>query len=196
VKVAGIVLAAGRSSRMGRPKPLLPVEGGTFLARAIAVLRQGGCDPVVAVVAPGEEEERMRRIAGEAGARVVVNRLADAEQVDSLRAGLDAVGDGPEGAVVLPVDVPVSDGAVVGALIRAFAAGGAPIVRPVHADRPGHPVLFARRVWDELREPGLERGARDVVRRHHSEIDDVPIDDAAVERDVDTPAEYRREISE
>lgn len=196
MKVAGIVLAAGRSSRMGHPKPLLPVEGRTFLARAVAVLREGGCDPVVAVVAPGEEAERMRRVAGEAGARVAVNRLVDAEQIDSLRAGLEAVGEGPEGAVVLPVDVPVSDGAVVRALIRAFAANGAPIVRPVHAGRPGHPVLFARRVWDELREPGLERGARDVVRRHHPEIEDVPIDHAAVARDVDTPAEYLREVSE
>lgn len=194
MKVAGIVLAAGRSSRMGRPKPLLPVEGRTFLARGIEVLSEGGCDPLVAVVAPGEEAVRMRRVAEEGGAEVVVNRREDAEQIDSLRVGLEAVGDDAEGAVVLPVDVPVSDGAVVRALIRSFEARRAPIVRPVHADRPGHPVLFSREVWDELREAGLEQGARDVVRRHHPEIEDVPIDDAGVARDVDTPEEYRREV--
>ncbi len=79
------------------------------------------------------------------------------------------------------------------ALIHAFREAVAPIVRPVYRDRPGHPVLFARGLWRELSDPDLERGARDVVHGHATEIHDVPLDDRGITVDVDTPADYERE---
>lgn len=194
--VAGVVLAAGRSSRMGHSKPLLPVEDDTFLERSVATLREGGCDPVVAVVAAGEETERMSRLVEERGGKAVVNPDPDAEQVDSLRIGLEAIPAGPAAVVVLPVDFPLAGPMVVETLVRAFRQSGAPIVRPVHHDRPGHPVLFARDLWEELSAPGLEEGARDVIHRHHAEIEDVPVDDRGVLVDIDTPTDYEREVGE
>lgn len=192
--VAGIVLAGGRSTRMGKPKALLLIEGTTFLERAIRVLAEGGCDPVVAVLSPGEPGDGFLALARRAGARAVVNPDPEAEQIDSLRHGLHAIGPGVRGAAVLPVDHPRVRSATVAALLAAFRKSGAPVVRPVHRERPGHPVLFARELWKELEAPDLEHGARDIVHRHHAEIHEVPVDDPGIAIDVDTPEEYGRRM--
>ncbi|MGH7572654.1 MAG: nucleotidyltransferase family protein, partial [Gemmatimonadota bacterium] len=159
--VAGIVLAGGRSTRMGEPKALLDMEGTSFLERAARVLAEGGCDPVLAVVPPGETGERLLELARKAGARGIMNPQSDAEQIDSLRLGLGALEPEVVAAAVLPVDHPRVQAATITALLAAFRTSGAPIVRPVHEERPGHPVLFARELWTELQAPDLEQGARD-----------------------------------
>lgn len=195
-EIAGVVLAAGRSSRMGRPKALLPVGDGTFLDHALETLRAGGCRPLVAVVPPGREAAAIGARAESGGAIVVENPAPGAEQIDSLRCGLSSLPAAVQAAVVLPVDHPRADAATVTALIAAFRARGAPIVRPVHDGIPGHPVLFARETWPELAEPDLAHGAREVVHRHHGEIEEVPVADAGVTVDVNTPEEYARMIGE
>ena len=192
MSVAGVVLAAGRSQRMGRSKALLEVEGRTFLEHAIDVLAEGGCAEIVAVLPAGEGSARAGVLARDRGASVVEG--AGGEQIDSLRAGLAALSENVEAAVVLPVDHPLADATTVEALIRAFERSRAPIVRPVWRDRPGHPVLFARSLWPELSDPGLVHGARDVVHAHAEAIEDVPLDDRGVTVNVDTPADYAREV--
>ena len=192
MKVAGIVLAAGRSARMGRPKSLLEIGDRTFLERAIGILERGGCTDVIAVLARGEAEGRAGELARAHGAKPVES--PGGEQIDSLRMGLAAVPAGAAAAVVLPVDHPLADALTVAVLIGEYEATGAPIVRPVYHDRPGHPILLARVLWPELADPTLEQGARDVIHHHAEEIHDVPIDDRGVTVDVDTPADYQREI--
>jgi molybdenum cofactor cytidylyltransferase len=194
MSVGGIVLAAGSSSRIGQPKALLEIAGGTFLERAAGILLQGGCETVVVVLAKGEASRRSGELVRACGARPVENPHENAEQVDSLRVGLEALPAEVEAAIALPVDHALASSDTVAALIRTFRSSGAPIVRPVYRDRPGHPVLFAREVWGELADPGLERGARDVIRRHAEEVRDVHLDDRGVIVDVDTPADYRREV--
>lgn len=193
MRVAGVVLAAGRSERMGRSKALLEIGGETFLERAIGILADGGCADVVAVLGRGEAAGRAGTLARGRGADPVENPRGG-EQIDSLRVGLAAVPADAAAAVVLPVDHPLTDAGTVAALIAGFEASGAPIVRPVYRDRPGHPVLFARALWPELADPTLEGGARDVVHRHVAEIRDVVIEDRGVSVDVATPADYRREV--
>ena len=193
--IAGIVLAAGRSARMGAPKPLLDLEGESFLARGIRVLREGGCDPVVVVVPDGEAMGPMGAIVRTHAARVIENPDPRAEQIDSLRLGLKAV-ETAEAAVVLPVDVLVKEPEVVRALCEAWLEQRAPVARPVHGGRPGHPVLFARDTWDELMASDLEDGARDVVHRHLQEILEVEVGDSGVLIDINTPEEYVRKVEE
>ena len=195
MSVAGIVLAAGRSTRMGEPKALLEVDGGTFLERAVDILVEGGCSSVTVVLAPGESSRGAGEIARGKRARPVENPRADAEQIDSLRIGLESLPDDAEAAVVLPVDHPLAEARTVRELVRGFRASGQPIVRPVYDDRPGHPVLFARGLWDELAEPDLADGAREIVHRHAAEILDVVIGDRGVSVDIDTPEDYRREVA-
>lgn len=188
--VDGIVLAAGRSRRMGRPKALLPLDDESFLERAIRVLRDGGCRAVIVVVS-GEDEEVVRR-AEQAGAKVVVNRAPGAEQADSLRAALAEVEEEAAAAAVLPVDHPLVQPHTVERLLAAFREHAAPIVRPTYRGVPGHPGIFARRLFRELADPELPRGAHSVIEAHADEVVDVPVHDPGVVADIDTPDDYRR----
>ncbi len=192
--VVGIVLAAGRSQRMGEPKPLLEINGRTFLERAITTLLSGGCAPVIVVLSRCESAQAMREIAESAGAQPVENPNLESEPIDSLRIGLDAAPREARAAAVLPVDHPVVRGATVAALLGAFESHGSIIVRPVFAGQAGHPILLGRSIWDELAEPDLPDGTRTVVRRHAVEIDDVTVDDPGVRTNIDTPDDYEREL--
>lgn len=190
--ICGIVLAAGRSRRMGQPKALLRAGDDTFLQRAVRALADGGCAFVVVVIGP-ITSEAARKIAEDAAlldAGIAVNPAEESEQADSLRIGLAALPPEAEAAVVAPVDVPDVSGALVHAVIEAYRRTGAPVAVPARGGRHGHPVLFARRVWAELMRPDLPEGARTVVHAHAAELAEVPVD--ALPLDVDTPDDYRR----
>lgn len=174
---------------MGRPKPLLQLDGATLLERAIAALAVGGCAPVICVVPAGPAE--IGAAARAAGAAIVVNPDADSEQIDSLRLGLDALPAGVDAVVVHLSDHPLASAETVRALVRAREAGGAPIVRPVYGGEPGHPTLFARVLFDELR-ADQPHGARSVIEAHAHEVEDVPVDDPGIAVDLDTPDDVRR----
>jgi len=190
--IAGIVLAAGRSRRMGRPKAFLRLGGLTFLERAVAALRDGGCDPVVVVAGPRGDAaaDEIADAAGRLGAIVTRNPEAESPQVASLRAGLRELGDDAEATIVTPVDIPRADAEVVRALIDAFAATDCPIAQPFDGARHGHPVLFARAVWPELMADPLPDGARTVIHAHAAERAEVGVPVLPV--DVDTPDDFRR----
>jgi molybdenum cofactor cytidylyltransferase len=188
--IAGIVLAGGRSQRMGRPKALLKAGDETFLERAVRTLRAGGCDEVVVVV--NDDDPDIARLVADAGARLALGEGPDTEQIDSLRAGLRALPENAAAAVVLPVDHPLVASETVRALVDAFGARGAPVVRPVHArgSRHGHPVLFSSTLFGELLDEELPEGARSVVHRHAGELEEIEVDDGGVVIDVDTPGRY------
>jgi CTP:molybdopterin cytidylyltransferase MocA len=190
--ICGIVLAAGRSRRMGEPKALLRAGDETFLQRAVDALREGGCAYVVVVTAR-LDDETAREIAEQAAALdagIAVNPAAESEQADSLRIGLMSLPPEAEAAVVAPVDVPDVSGALVRAVIDAHRRTGAPVALPAREGRHGHPVLFARRVFAELMRAGLPQGARTVIHAHAADLAEVPVD--TLPPDLDTPEEYRR----
>lgn len=195
-RVAGLVLAAGGSSRMGTAKALLDADGMTFVGRLVRTLAGAGCDPVV-VVAPapagGVAAEAIR-----AGARVAVNPDGAGGQISSLRAGLTWLvrGAEPPAAVVFtPVDNPAVAPATVEALIAAWASSRparAAIVLPRCGDRRGHPVLADMSIAHEFHEAGLQDGARTVVRRDPGRVVEVAVEDPGAVEDIDTPERYRR----
>ncbi len=192
--IAGIVLAAGRSRRMGAPKPLLKVEGQSFLSHVVQALREGGCEEIIVVLGPQNDEvaSRITSAAQEERARVIVNPLEEAEQVDSLRVGLRALAPDVEAVVVTPVDFPRIEARTVRAQIEAFRQRRAPIVVPTYQGKHGHPTLFAREVFPELFADPLPLGARSVVHAHAADLEEVPVEDAGILFDVDTPADLQR----
>jgi molybdenum cofactor cytidylyltransferase len=192
--VDGVVLAAGRSTRMGAPKPLLEVDGESFLERAIRTLRGGGCRYIVAVL--NEEADWAQRLADTTGAAVVVNDDPDSEQIDSLRLALDHVPDDAAAIAVLPVDYPRIREDTVRAVVDAFRSGGAPIVLPELDGETGHPVVLARGLFGELRDSELPEGVRSLIATHGDAVRSVAVDDRGILADVDTPADYRRHVGE
>ena len=190
-RVDGIVLAAGRSRRMGTPKAQLEVRPGTtFLEQAVHLLREGGCRFVVAVV--NADEDWTARLADVAGATVVINERQDSQQIDSLRLGLAYLPDDSEGVIVLPVDFPGVRVETVARLLESFRERGAAITVPTCDGTPGHPVIFARAVFGELLADPLPAGAESVVEAHINDRAEVPVDDTAVLHDVDSVADLHR----
>jgi len=195
--IPAIVLAAGRSSRMGRPKANLPLAGGdTFLSRIVRTLLDAGIDDVVVVL--GHDPEPVAAALAGTGlpVRLVVNREYDRGQLSSLVAGLGLVDrPGVSAVLVTLVDAPLVSAATVRAVIDRYRATGAPIVRPTSGPRHGHPLLIDRSLFGELRAADPASGAKPVVRAHASAEGDVEIEDEGAFADVDTVEEYRRLLS-
>ncbi len=195
--VAGVVLAAGGSTRMGTPKALLDAEGTTFVARLAGTLRRGGCDPVVVVAADGAGPVGAE--AKRCGARLVVNPGGRGGQIGSLRAALADLRalDDPSAAVLFtPVDNPAVSAATVRTLIEAWERSEAAIVAPNYQGKRGHPVLADMSIAAEFLDDGLAEGARTVVRRDPARVLEVPVPDPATLDDIDTARAYRDRFPE
>jgi molybdenum cofactor cytidylyltransferase len=156
----------------------------------------GGVDAVVVVAsadAPGIREALTLEVP-EIPTDVVVNTQWKTGQLSSLIAGIDAAGSA-DAILVCPVDMPLFTATTVSHLIETFRATGAPVVRPAAGGRHGHPVLFSRALFDELRHADPALGARPVVRAHAHEAVDVLVDDPGAFVDIDTPDDYARWVT-
>ena len=192
----GIVLAGGRSSRMGRPKALLPFPGSprTFIRQITETLRDAGLAPL-AVVSGAHHALIAAELLG-SGVAVLHNLDHPAGQLSSLVHGLrwafaETTGDW---ALCTLVDVPAVRSSTIEAIVAATRAGPVRAVRPAIGDRHGHPVVWHRDVVPllEAAEPAL--GGRAVVRAlaARDAVLDVHVDDPGVLIDVDTPEDYAR----
>jgi CTP:molybdopterin cytidylyltransferase MocA len=192
--IPAVVLAAGRSSRMGRPKASLPIGDDTFLSRIVRTFLDAGVEDVVVVV--GHDAESIVTDFSQSGlpARFVVNTNYDRGQLSSMLAGLSVVDrPGVTAALMTLVDVPLVSAATVRAVIDRYHATHAPVVRPTSGARHGHPLLLDRSMFDALRAADPETGAKPVVRAHASVEGDLEItDDEGAFTDIDTAEDYRR----
>jgi CTP:molybdopterin cytidylyltransferase MocA len=184
--VAGLLLAAGAGTRMGRPKALVHGDDGTsWLARGVRVLREGGCDDVTVVL--GAAAEEARELVPDGAGVVVAADWAEGMSA-SLRAGLESLEDSDaDAALVSLVDLPdVTDHVVH----RVLAAGTdrAALIRTTYDGRPGHPVVLGREHWFGVRAAAVgDRGARDYLANHA--LVEVECGDLATGRDADRPEE-------
>jgi molybdenum cofactor cytidylyltransferase len=184
VKPAAIILAAGASSRMGRPKPLLSLDGETFLDRLIARY-SGICSPVTVVL--GHDAGRIRAgIRQAATAKFVVNPLPERGMLSSLQCGLASLPDDVDAVLFTPADLP----SILSSTIAAVAASDAAITIPRRGGRNGHPVRVSRTIAAELLSLPADAQARDVLHRHRPETLFLDVDDPGILYDVDTPADY------
>jgi len=202
IVIPAIVLAAGKSSRMGRLKANLPVNPAnpgnkeTFLTLIVRTLLDAGIDDVVVVL--GHQMDTVLRNFTESGlpARFVENADYASGQLSSLVAGLRVVDrPGVVATLVTLVDTPFVSAATVRAVVDCYHRTQAPIVRPMRAGRHGHPMLVDRSLFDELRHADPADGAKPVVRAHATTEGDVEVDDEGAFADIDTPEDYQRALS-
>lgn len=185
---AGVVLAAGRSSRMGAHKLLLPLGGKPLVEYALRAALASRAEPVLVVV--GYAAQQVRAALPPGTYRVVENpRYADG-MATSLWAGIAAVPGSVTGALVLLADQPLLTAAHVNRLLAEAEAAPTTIVAASYGGRRGNPVYFPRSVFGELLAVEGDEGGRAVIARHQGEVRLVPLEPEEVALDVDRPGEY------
>ena len=190
----GVILAAGESSRMGRPKALLPWGRGTFLSAAIRTLT--AYTDLVIVVA-GRNHEQLRPIVDANAAFLVVNPDPDRGQFSSLQLGLQEVlNRGRDAAIVTLVDRPPAAAATVQHLrneyLRLIRADKIWTVIPEHNGQHGHPIVVGREMITLFLDAAANTNARDLMHANPSRLAYVPVTDPFVTLNIDTPEDYER----
>jgi len=191
--VSGVVLAAGASIRMGRPKQLLDVAGRPLLQHVVDAALASSLDEVIVVLGScADEIEAALRLDGRA--RAVVNPDFAAGQITSLRCGVAAASAEACAVAILLGDQPTLRSEAIDAAIAAFLASGARAARPVYSDaggRPGHPVLLAREIFHELEPLRGDQGARALFSPRRPGVIELPVA-GEPPPDIDTPEDFAR----
>jgi molybdenum cofactor cytidylyltransferase len=191
--LAAVILSAGASSRMGRPKALLPYRESTFLEHLIQVTRHSRIGVTRVVLGAGAGE--IRTIAKLDPSMVVLNSNWEQGQLSSICEGIRSLaGIETEGIILCPIDHPLVSSRLVGELIGQFYANSKSIVLPTFNGRRGHPVIFSNTLYGELLAAPADKGARAVVWAHSAEVLEVPTEEEGVVLNINNPDMLRRAI--
>ena len=192
--IFAVVLSAGESSRMGRPKALLPIDGQTFIERIVAALKQSGIERIIVVL--GFNAEEMRREIEHLPVEIVVNQDYQQGQLSSLQVALRRLNSEKDCDAILVhlVDHPYLSAAVVNRMIDRYRESKNCIVIPKYRGKRGHPVLFDRSLFSELLAAPIDQGAKAVVNAHRDQTLEIDTEDIGVTLDIDTPELYRQHV--
>ena len=188
-RVAGVVLAAGTSSRMGRNKLFLPLGGISVLRRAVAAARGAGLDPVLVVL--GHESDRALAELQGLPCTPVINEEYARGMNTSVRAGISAVPDDASGAVVMLADMPFVTAGMVRGLVERYRSSETPLVVSTYGDVLAPPILYGRALFPELRALDGDGCGKRVVKAHREEAVEVAWDPVAL-ADLDVPEDVER----
>jgi CTP:molybdopterin cytidylyltransferase MocA len=191
--LAAIILSAGASSRMGRPKALLPYREATFLEHLLHVTRHPRIGLTRVILGAGAEE--IRTMAKLDPSVIVLNPGWEQGQLSSICAGLRSLaGIETDGILLCPVDHPLVTARLIGGLIARFYENEKVIVLPVYKGRRGHPVIFSSTLYGELLAAPADKGARAVVWAHAADLLEVPTDEEGIVLNINDPDMLRHAI--
>ena len=185
--MAGIVLAAGGSRRLGQPKQLVEFRGRPLVWHAVRVGLEAGLSPLVVVI--GAAGEQIRRALEGESVVVIDNPTWEAGQSSSVRAGLSSVEPGIEAAIFLLADMPLMEAELVRQVVRTHRTTLAPLVAPRVAGRRANPVLFDRVTFPDLHQLTGDQGGRSLFDRYPAAW--VEGSESAM-LDLDTPEDLQR----
>jgi molybdenum cofactor cytidylyltransferase len=184
--ISAIVLAAGKSERMGSPKALLPISGRTFLENILDSISRTSIEATVVVVGHHRKEiEAAIKLKS-----VVFNKDYEKGMITSFQAGIRALSCDTSGAFLFLVDHPLVEPATVEAMIANLAPNR--IILPTFEGRRGHPVLFSSEVLEEILDLPSSEGANIVVRKNPDRIVEVPVSAPGILVDIDTPEQFEK----
>jgi molybdenum cofactor cytidylyltransferase len=188
--ICAVVLAAGRSRRMGTQKLLLPLGGQLVVARIVDEVQRGSRGRVYVVV--GHDGQRIRDALTGREVALVTNPDVEGDMLSSIRCGVRALPESWDAVLVVLGDQPTLASQVVSSLIQVFRTAGCGIVVPTFRGRRGHPILIARRYREELLEHHDAVGLRGLLQAHPTDVVEMAVEDPGVLEDMDRPEDYER----
>ena len=191
--ICAIVLAAGRSERMGTQKLLLPLGGKPVIARIVDELRQCRLQKIIVVV--GRDGEAVEHALNGRDVTFVTNPDPSGDMLSSVRSGLHATTIGCEAMLIVLGDQPNISSELASKLIERFPESGDGIVVPTHLGQRGHPLLIAARFRDELLSQHEGVGLRGLLAAHPEVVLRLELEDATVFADMDTPEDYQNQLA-
>ena len=192
-KVAGLILAAGKSERMGRPKALLTFQRSCFLTHIFTEATHSELTGVTVVL--GHQSDAILKALPEIAPHTLLNRDYEFGQLSSLQCGLKHLRSAqPDGVMVFLIDHPMVHRTLVNQLIEGFSRNSSSIVIPSFEYRRGHPMIFGAELFNELLAAPLDQGAITVVRKHAHDILHLEVDEPGVLVDIDTPEAYEEHV--
>jgi molybdenum cofactor cytidylyltransferase len=187
--ISALILAAGKSVRMGRQKMLLPWKDTTVLGQVIKTVQNAGVTDVLVVA--GHMKPAIEQIAAQLNVRVVHNEnFETGEMLGSIQCGLKVLPADANAALICLGDQPQIEEVSVHSVCEAFYKNGAPLVVPSYQMRRGHPWLVARPLWSAVLDLDVDQSPRDFLKRHAAEIEYVQLDAPSIIEDLDTPEDY------
>jgi molybdenum cofactor cytidylyltransferase len=193
--ISAVVLAAGLSTRMGRPKLILPWGSTTVIGQVVATLAQAQVDDIVVVT--GAARTEVEAAVGQGrweGIRMVFNpRYVEDNMLVSLQAGIAALGGQVDAMLVALGDQPQIEFDVVRSLVDTYRTEGHPLIVPSFRMRRGHPWVVARTLWPDLLSASAGSTMRDFLLAHTGQITYIAVSSPSILRDLDTPEDYARD---
>jgi molybdenum cofactor cytidylyltransferase len=191
--IDAIILAAGRSRRMGTQKLLLPFAGQTVIGHIVDQVLAGGVRSAVAVVAGNNQA--VRAALNDRAVVFTENPDPEGDMLSSVRAGLRALSQDTSAALIVLGDQPSIDSRLVRSLVDAHQSNGRGIVAPAYRGERGHPMLVAAQFFDELLHNYDGVGLRGLLAAHADDLFELPVSDERVLTDMDYPEDYQRELA-
>ena len=193
MKVTAIILAAGASRRMGRPKQTLPFAGSTIIGTVVANVLQSSVSDVVVVLSPQADEAR--RLLSDYPIQLLENPDPDRGMLTSVQIGIAQCPTDPDAYLIALGDQPQIGPSIINGLISAAADSDHGIVIPSFGGKRGHPVLFKARYRDQILGLDQEASLKELVSRHPADVLELPVESGSVLIDIDTPEDYQAAIA-
>ena len=188
--IVAVILAAGESSRMGRPKPLLPIKEESFLQHIIGILKSSKVGAVKAVL--GHKADEIQRKTDFSGCEVVINKDYKQGQLSSLITAINSLPkEGVDGILLCLVDHPYISTSLVNRMIDSFYQSEKYIIVPTYKAKRGHPVIFSNQLFPELLKASPKVGAREVLRNNPDKILELATEERGIIKDIDLPQDVK-----
>lgn len=191
--ISTIILAAGESRRMGKPKQLLPLGKTTILEQTIDNYLNSEVHDVVVVL--GYRAEEILSLITKRPVRVAVNSAYREGMSTSIIAGLGLISDNAQGIMLALADQPFIDSQTINRLVESFGAGDKSIIVPAYQGRRGHPVIFSIKYKEELLSLKGDIGGREIIYRHPGDVLEVAVNCEGICVDIDTVDTYNLQRS-
>jgi molybdenum cofactor cytidylyltransferase len=183
MSISAIILAAGKSTRMGQQKMLMPWGNNTVLGKVVETLQSAGVDDIILVTNSTTASEITDY-------KLPITLNDGGEMLTSIQLGLQAQKPSVEAALICLGDQPQAEEGSVRSVCDAFRKKKSSIVVPSYQMRRGHPWLIARELWDEVLQMRAPESMRDFLNVHKADIFYIELDTPSILQDLDTPADY------